>query len=247
MTVFGFGSDITRFKLARLKWKPSKDPSKGATWQVDEDTFTSDATVNESYNFMSDIPKFPVQGGYPVTDMAGTNSVTVTITAVNSNATHGVLDLITDNAFANSPLGTVFGYETSVQKAYDKLERWAANGTPLQLKCVYAQEGYKEKNGDIAPFLIGNLSIIRNADTGDSIGYTCTLERVFISQTTVIVRQDVIDTKDKGELGITNTKTGEVVEELEPITALKEGDLAKPTLTGDNILDWLGGLFGIAK
>jgi len=232
MTIFGFGASSTKFQLSALEWKKSTIASLGSSWKATDDSFTSDATVSENYQLTSEISKFPVQSGYPTTDMGGTTSFSVIINAVNSNSTGGLLDTLSDpiQAFSNSPLGSLFGAETSVQKAYNKLEEWSVRGTPLELRCVYAKDGYKEAkgklaaNGKIAPFLISSLSIIRNQDTGDSIGYTCILERVFISEAVRLVEQGVIDTTNKGALGVNEATPSEKKKGKGKFNALGELD-----------------------
>lgn len=234
MTIFGFGASSTKFQLSALEWKQSTVASFGSSWNATDDSFTSDATVSENYQLTSDISKFPVQAGYPTTDMGGTSSFSVIINGVNSNSTGGLLDTLSDpvQTVFNSPLGSLFGAETSVQKAYNKLEEWSVRGTPLELRCVYAKDGYKEANGKIAPFLISSLSIIRNQDTGDSIGYTCILERVFISEAVRLVEQGVIDTSDKGALGVSEATASEQQGGAGKFNPLMEADESKVQSNG---------------
>jgi len=225
MTIFGFFAGATKFQLAALDWKRGLLNPISANWVANDDTFTSDATVSENYNFSSELTKFPVQGGYPVTDMSGTTGFSVTITAVNTNSTGSLLDTLLDplQAVGNSPLGSLLSdIETSVQAAYNKLERWSNRGQPLELRTTYAKEGYKENDGKIAPFLISGLSIIRNADTGDSIGYTCVLDRVFIAQTSLLLAQGIIQIK--GEQGISSPSSSAVSKNSAKTGALGEAD-----------------------
>ena len=245
MTIFGFFAGATKFQLAELKWeRPLINPT-AANWVAQDVTFTSDATVSENYNFTNELTKFPVQGGYPVTDMSGTTGFAVTITAVNTNSTGSLLDTLSDplQAVGNSPLGSLLSdIETSVQAAYNTLERWSNRGQPLELRTVYASEGYKENDGKIAPFLISGLSIIRNADTGDSIGYTCILDRVFIAQTSLLLAQGIIQIK--GEQGIISPSGSAVGKNEAQTNALIEADTIKVNGSGSSskqFLDKIGG------
>jgi hypothetical protein len=237
MTIFGFFSGATKFQLAELEWKRGLKNPLSANWEAQEGTaFTSDATVSENYNFSTELTKFPVQGGYPVTDMSGTTGFAVTITAVNTNSSGSLLDTLLDplQAIGNSPLGSLLSdIETSVQAAYNTLERWSNRGQPLELRTTYAKEGYKENDGQIAPFLISGLSIIRNADTGDSLGWTCILERVFISQTSLLQAQGIIQIK--GEQGITSPSNSAVGKNADKTGALGEADENVVQGSGDSM------------
>jgi hypothetical protein len=223
MTIFGFGANQTKFQLAALNWLVGTTSTRSSNWKATDVTLTSDATVVENYNFNAEISKFPVQGGYPVTDMAGTTGFSVTITAVNSNSSAGILDAISDPVqfVGNTPLGTIFtDIITRVQETYNTLEKWANRGTPLELRTVYAKEGYLEANGKIAPFLISSLNIIRNQDSGDSIGWSCVLDRVFISETSLLESQGVIQLK--GQQGMKTASKAVAKNKADPLGAMGE-------------------------
>ena len=222
MTIFGFGEGQTKFQLAELEWQKSG-------WKATDKTFTSDATVNENYQFRADVPRFPVQAGYPTSDLAGATGFSVIINAVNTNSSSNLVDLFSDpiGSLLSSPIGNLIGVETNTQKAYKILEDWSQRGTPLELRTIYARDGYKESdNKNIAPFVISSLGIVRNQDTGDSIGYTCILERIFISEQSQLVEQGLIEI-DKGALGISNSTPSEQKGGAEKFKALGEVDEAE--------------------
>lgn len=180
----------SKFVLTELEWSELGISSSGFTdgvWKEKGEGFISDATISENYAMTANVPTYPVEAGFPLADGSGVTDFTVTISAINSNSSMSLIDIVSSlDAIASSSvgqqLGGLFDLETRVQKAYNRLETWAMTGTPLSLKSTYAKDGYKDQYGDLLPFLISGFSITRDINTGDSIGYTMTLNAVKIAR-----------------------------------------------------------------
>ena len=208
--MFGFNEASlpvnTKFNLQELKWNTkgksqSKAKDISGVFEKIGPIFVSDATISESYQSQSDSPLYAVEGGIPINDAGNIRQKTITITALNSNSNMSIVENITNplQALSSSLLGQQASkYETKVEQCYRTLSEWHEKGTPLFLKTAYEKAGYKDHNGDLAPFKIINFAINRTADTGDAIGYTITLVQVYIARIAKSTTGDVL-IKFKGE------------------------------------------------
>jgi len=194
----------SKFSITELEWAQSIKPPFTSGFKKKGEPFTSEATVSENYNMSAQIVKYPVQGGYPLTDMAAVTSDNIIISAINSNSFLSPLAIV--DSVKNSFLGGLFGGETQIQKTFRILSDYNRKGTPVSLSTVYAKEGYREEDGKaLAPFIISNVTILRNTETGDSIGYTAMCERVFISQIAPIYKSDIQSKGKKSPVNPTDT------------------------------------------
>jgi hypothetical protein len=228
----------TKFKLKALSWDYSKTIGDlDGAWVTIGEEFTSDATLSEGYTINAEVNRYPVEAGFPLVDNGGVNSFVMNVSALNSNSSMSLIDMIGSplDTLANAAAGDIAGnftdIETNVQRAYNKLDEWASKGIPLELKCIYAPGGYKSAIGDIVPFLINNLNIQRDETTGDSIGYTMSLEKTFISRRVKIARIDILDVASEGETGMRNADGQLVDANGVPIKGMSEAD--KHVVNGD--------------
>jgi len=244
--MFGFNEASlpvnTKFNLQELKWNP-KGKSQLNTSNISGvfekvgPIFESDATISENYQSQADSPLYAVEGGIPLNDSGNIRQKTITITALNSNSSMALLDLFSNpyKLLSSSALGQQSNsYETRVDEAYRTLSSWHEKGTPLFLKTAYEKSGYKDHNGDLAPFKIINFAISRSSDTGDAIGYTITLVQVYIARIARSTTGDVL-IKFKGEKS--SVALGGRNEEFLPDAAGNDGrelsDLSQQEVQGD--------------
>jgi len=177
----------SKFNIQELEWNPkgkSKNLGLIGIFERKGPIFVSDATIGENYSLQANNTSYPVEAGKPISDTGGITNYSVTLSAVTSNTTFSIIDNIANigQVLASSAFGQQFGGTSRVQEAYSQLMVWSDGGTPLYLKTAYEKSGYIDQYGDIAPFKIVSLNISRDANTGDAIGYTMTLEQVYIAR-----------------------------------------------------------------
>jgi hypothetical protein len=178
----------SKFNIQELEWNPearSKNGNIPGAFTRIGPTFISDATISENYSLQANNTTYPVEAGKPISDTGGITNYQITFSAVTSNTTFSIIDNIANigQVFASSAFGQQFSSAQSrVQEAYSQLMAWSDGGTPLYVKTTYEKSGYTDQYGDIAPFKIASLNISRDANTGDAIGYTMTLQQVYIAR-----------------------------------------------------------------
>lgn len=180
----------TKFTLTELEWNNNIKSANGVddgAFTLYGDTFTASATVSENYSMKFSSPRYPVEGGVPISNSGATTGQVVTINAVTSNTNMSILDNISSaqailEALSSSAVGQLFNAETRTQKAYAQLMLWASSGVPLFLTTNYARNGYYDAYGDPAPWQITSFNINRDRRTGDAMGYTIVLEQIFIAR-----------------------------------------------------------------
>ena len=178
----------SKFNIQELEWNTealSKNGNIPGAFTKKGPVFVSDATLSENYFLQANNTTYPVEAGKPISDTGGITNYSITFSAMTSNTTFSIIDNIANigQVFASSAFGQQFSSaESRVQEAYSQLMAWSDGGTPLYVKTTYEKSGYTDQYGDIAPFKINSLNISRDANTGDAIGYTMTLEQVYIAR-----------------------------------------------------------------
>lgn len=221
----------TKFYLQEVEWNPrgksqgkqNKEEGLVGVFQKVGKKFRAEATLSEDYRTQVNEPTYPVQGGMPISDTGDVAAKTITINAVVSNSNISLIEVLKNPArvFNSTVIGQqIDNGRTYVEMAFDQLTLWADNGTPLFLKTAFQKSGYRDHNGDIAPFKITSFSIRRDEKSGDSMGFTLSLTQVYIARITVSNLQDVtvvnIGDKNSSPLGGRN-------EELLPAGAENDG------------------------
>ncbi len=199
----------TKFTLTELEWNNNVKSANGVddgAFLLYGDTFTASATISENYSMKFSSPRYPVEGGVPISNSGATTGQVVTINAVTSNTNMGILDNISSTqailqALSSSAVGQLFNAETKTQKAYAQLMLWASSGVPLFLTTNYARNGYYDSYGDPAPWQITSFNINRDRRTGDAMGYTLILEQIFIARIARATAGQLVEFKEVQAVG----------------------------------------------
>ena len=138
--------------------------------------FEADAVISEGYSKNATVTTYPVEKGSPIAEHAMTNSFSINISGVTSDASMSYFDII--ESAQGSTIGQLFGGTSKSQKTWDILNRWMDEGTPLRLEMKFAKDGFKDTDGSIIPFVIESLSIPRDKSTGAAIRYTMSLRQI---------------------------------------------------------------------
>jgi len=178
--------------------------------------FRTDCNVTEVYNKQAAVSTYPIENGGELGENSSLQSFTIAINAVTSDATMSYFDLV--NAAGSSPIGqaaNLFGFNVSTnsQKAWDQLNKWMDNGTPLIIKCKFAPKGFTDKNGKNQPFVIESLSVPRDKNTGSAIRYNLTLRQLKIVEIGAASVTDVsLGVTDKGAQQLKDNEASSSVE-----------------------------------
>lgn len=185
--------DKRTFKLTELN--PDGSPAIAGA------VFEADAVINENYSKKAMISTYPVESGVNVSDHSMISQLSYTMTGVTSDASMSYFNLIDD--LKSSALGGLLGFEARSQEAFNQLEQWMNEGTPLMLTTKFKKDGFKDSSGAITPFLIESMTTPRQAKTGSSIRYTLSMKQI---QLVTVGEETLTDIgmgfKDKGSQGL---------------------------------------------
>ena len=188
--------DKRTFKLTQL----NDDGSPATAGSV----FEADAVINETYSKKAMVSTYPVESGVNVADHSMIQQLSYTMTGVTSDASMSYFNLVDD--IKSSALGGLLGLEARSQEAFNQLEQWMNEGTPLMLTTKFKKDGFKDASGAITPFLIESMTTPRQAKTGSSIRYTLSLKQIQLVTVGEETLTDLGMIKDKGSQGLVDNQ-----------------------------------------
>lgn len=184
--------DVQPIKMVEAVYSAEKNLIKGSI------QFQADATISESYSKSASITTYPVEDGGYLSDHSARTDFTIALSLVTSNSSMSYLGVL-DNLTGSPLLGLVGNgqSQTKSQRAFNQLNKWMDEATPLYVYAFYAKSGFKSLNtGGLAPFLIESLSIPRDKSTGQAFRVDMTLKQVLI--VTVSKGNPISNLFDKG-------------------------------------------------
>lgn len=192
---------VKSLKLIEMVYGDGNDLEEGET------TIEADAVISESHVTASSVTNYPVESGARLSDHSARESYRITISGVISDASMSYSE--TFDSLLSSPVGQLINsftgsnLKTKSQRAYDTLQKWMAEATPIIVKSHYAKDGIKNSStGSNAPFVIESLTIPRDKSTGQALRFELALREVII---VTINKTDLIrGLSDKGAQSLLN-------------------------------------------
>ena len=194
--------------------------------------FEADAVISEGYSKNATVTTYPVEKGSPISEHAMTNSFSINISGVTSDASMSYFDTI--ESASSSTLGQIFGATSKSQKTWDILNKWMDEGTPLRLEMKFAKDGFKDTDGSIIPFVIESLSVPRDKNTGSSIRYTMSLRQVklvTIGAPLLLGPLGIGSIVDKGSQSLLNNNKSGAVDALGSVSRTRDSLASGGTLS----------------
>ena len=200
-------------------------------------TLAADAVVSETYNRSASVTTYPTEDRPDISEHAMSNSFTININGVVSDASMSFFNLIED--ISSSFLGGLFGATSKSQAAWDLINNWMDIGAALDVRCKFAKNGFRstagKNKGSILPFVIESISIPRDSSTGSALRYSMNLRRirqVQIGETSIISAGFAV--LDRGQQQTkSNTKASTVADQ--PVAVSLRDDKAAAARVYGNI------------
>jgi len=188
---------------------PKYDPVKGTLQEMTGEKFEIDAVISENEGRSVSVTNYPLESGASFAEHANQLAFNLSVSGIISDTSLSYFDTATN--FGGSTIGSLLGYPSKSQKAYDTITKWASTGQPLLVRTKFQQQGYYRGTGFTkvpVPFVIESLAINRTKDVGSAISFALNLREIRlvpnIKNKTIflpVIPTEIPPATDKGSAG----------------------------------------------